>query len=226
MKSISKIVASMGLLGCLNNVASGAAIPGRLAGRDVLISDATVQTQSQGNPISAPNLPPNDYSGIELLHSTEKDLFAKFSPAKLTSLQFGAGEIYEGYCYRSPDGRYMAFNLYAFSQFDAIQLSTDSLGTHCQDTPARLDRCVGPYCLGQTRAEVERQLGVKLGGSTGGEHGLVCAYFDYSAPMSADERKKFEEFNLTQVPVKHNLWFRFKDDRLSYIGVWRWEDLP
>ena len=56
--------------------------------------------------------------------------------------------------------------------------------------------------------------------------GLEVAYFDYAIPLSPAERNKYERFDLTKVSVKHNLWFKFQDERLSYIGIWREDDFP
>ena len=81
------------------------------------------------------------------------------SQGRRARLVHGTGEIYDGYCYRSPDGTYAAFNLAALSQFSAVQLSQSPLGSDCGTTTVHLDEYMGPYCLGQTRMEVERQLG-------------------------------------------------------------------
>jgi hypothetical protein len=73
---------------------------------------------------------------------------------------------------------------------------------------------------------VERQLEIGLGRNVTSEDDLEVAYYDYVVPMSASELKRFEPFGLTEIPVKHNVWFRFDDDGLYYVGIWRWEDLP
>jgi hypothetical protein len=216
----SIVVQMVGVLTCFASMAGAAAVNGRLAGRDVEVSNAVVQGQS--DPIPAATLPPNGYLGIELLNSSEKDLFEKFSRVEPTRLLHGSGEVYEGYCYES-GGTYVAFNRAASAKFDAVQLSRNRLGAYCKSTTVSLGECIGPYCLGHTRSEIERRLGVKLVVT---DDGLEVAYFDYSAHMSAAERELFKQWDLSEVPIKHNLWLKFEGERVSYIGIGRWEDLP
>lgn len=225
MKRLLAIILALGPGAGVALAAKAAQLTGRLGGRDVEITDATVEGASQV-PVSAQSLPPNGYSGVELLRSTERDLFAKFPHTSRSRLIAGGAEVDEGYCYSSSDGSYVSFSLAAFSQFNAIQLSRKPLGDACAPASTRLEKCLGVFCLGQTRAEVERQLGIELGGEIASDRELEVAYYHYKVPMSSSERKKFEDFNLSEVPVDHNLWFKFDSEGLYYIGIWRREDLP
>jgi hypothetical protein len=167
--------------------------------------------------------PPSGYMGIELLKSTEPDLFAKLSPATATPLFRELDEVNEGYCYASSSqGIYVAFRRYA-TVYDTIELSRKPLGDRCKPAPSELDRCIGPLCLGASRGEVEQILGEPLPAPEDGE---MAVRYEYEVPMSAAEIKDYESFGITSIPVTHVIWFRFDDKGVSSIGVWRLEDLP
>lgn len=167
--------------------------------------------------------PPSGYMGIELLKSTEPDLFAKLSPSSATPLFRDLNEVNEGYCYASSSqGIYVAFRRYA-TVYDTVELSSKPLGDRCKPASTALDRCVGPLCLGASREEIEQLLREPLPAA---EDGQAVVRYEYEEPMSAAQLKAYESFGITSIPVTHVIWFRFDDKGLNSLGIWRLEDLP
>jgi hypothetical protein len=167
--------------------------------------------------------PPRGYMGIELLMSTEQDLFAKLSPAEATSLFRDLDEVNEGYCYASSSqGIYVAFRRYATAH-DNIELSSKPLGDRCKPESIGLKHCIGPLCLGASREEVEHLLGEPLPAPADGE--MVMRY-EYEEPMFAAQLKGYESFGITSIPVTDVIWLRFDDKGLNSLSMWRLEDLP
>ncbi|MGQ9427672.1 hypothetical protein ACXYTJ_17075 [Gilvimarinus sp. F26214L] len=176
-----------------------------------------------GTSVLAEEVPPESFMGVKLLESTKDDLLREFGESNQTYFYKHANS--SGYCYKSLDDTWVAFMLSGPSKFDSIEVSKRQLSDKCTNVQIAINNCISSYCIGMSRSEIELALNKRLEkvDYPKGDD-LEVAYYEYSVPMPDDRAEHFP--GIAEIPINHNVWFRFDNEVLYAVGIWKVEHLP
>lgn len=183
-----------------------------------IVSVFSFQTSAQ---ISLSNY--SNYMGIELMKSTEAQLFSTFTPMEKTDILTEVDDV--GYCFFSINGIYVAFTIGPDKTVRTVEISNRALAVNCKEINVKFPTCLENICLGQTRDHAQNAIGKTFTPVDYPPNSdLEAIFFEYFLPLNEQEVDK--ETDTAAVLIRHNIWSKFDArDVLYYLGALKEKDL-
>lgn len=166
---------------------------------------------------------PDEYAEVTLNATSPGQVVETFGDAERQVIPFGHHE--EGYCYTSANGISAVFAIAAEqgeTEVSRISIHQDKPRMSCLKTERQLSDCIGGYCLGQTKAQIEERLGSLKLEITNDGSGSYVAGVSKTRGLTEQEKRKLPEA-ISEIDVTHNLWVKFAQGKVAEVGTVRFE---
>ena len=167
---------------------------------------------------------PFEYSEIEIFKSTIDDVLSVFGNAKKQEIPYGHHD--QGYCYASENGVYAVFSsgpMGGQNIITRISIQSAPYGLECTPIAQELPYCLGGFCLGISKHDSEVLLDTQLEQTTDGSGSYVQSNWTKRKLTESEKEKMNLPGDIDQADVKHNIFFQFKDNQATQIGIIKYE---
>ena len=165
---------------------------------------------------------PSNFLGVDLLETTIFDVQDRFGNTKLSELPRGHHD--KGLCYLN-NGISVVFStgpMGGNELITGIRLSNSTPEIDCLKVKIEIPSCINHLCLEQTQEEFESKVGKEFTKTTDGNSYVTSNQYQRDmTPLELEKNPYSKDY--PYFDVSHNLWFMISSNKISTIGIYKFE---